>query len=97
MLSRRDDELPVEAIRDLLGVARAMAATGAYDERRLQHAVRDLGAALELAAAAGPGTVGRRAAWSRAERGSETIGQLVRLTHDAHAIVVAAQQRILRR
>lgn len=77
-------QLPVEAVRDLLGICRALYA--AWREHRpatenelgeLRGIGQDLRAALELARKSKPDTVGHRAAWGKAERAMRRLGELV--------------------
>jgi hypothetical protein len=78
------EQLPVEAIRDLLGICRALYAV--WREHRpatenelgeLRGIGQDLRAALELAKKSKPDTVGHRAAWGKAERAMRRLGELV--------------------
>jgi hypothetical protein len=78
------EELPVEVIRDLLGICRALYAV--WREHRpatenelgeLRGIGQDLRAALELARKSKPDTVGHRAAWGKAERAMRRLGELV--------------------
>lgn len=98
MLGSRPDPFPLEAVRDLLGVARAIyAATPAREKARraaLARVGEDLRVALELAAESSPGTVGERAAWARAERACEAIGRFVGVADAAEPIVRAAMRRV---
>ena len=67
----RDAQLPLEALRDLVGIVRALfaawtkARVGPLELEELLHIGRELRAALNLASKTQPGTVGHRAAWSR--------------------------------
>lgn len=82
--SVRKPPLPIETVRDLLGIVRALYAVW-HEERpvssehiaRLARVGRDLRDALELAQKAGPGTIGNAAAWTKAERATEELGRLV--------------------
>ncbi len=100
MLGRRDDPFPFEAVRDLLGVVRAMygAAKGGEVGRaqlaRIAKIGTDLRAALALAAESSPGTVGHRAAWARAEDATPRVGDLVDALSSAEPIVQAARARV---
>lgn len=79
---RRDDPFPVEAVRDLLGIARSLYRAerdGAGDPVRLQELV-EIGKLLKLAlrlSKPGPGTLGHIAAWRWAGEGTERLGALV--------------------
>jgi hypothetical protein len=94
-------QLPRDTVRDLLGIARAL-----YVVRENQGAdqveldrIREVSAwlvdALELARTA-PDTLGHRAAWSKAERATATLTELL-LTHDESTKrLVGAQAERLR-
>ena len=98
----RRDALPVEAVRDLLGIARAM-----YAARKREFATtpelvelaeigKMLATALKLGMS-GPDTLGSRAAWARAEEACERLGRVVRRTLPAAVMVEAAVVRIRKR
>lgn len=91
-----DPPFPAEAVRDLLGIVRAMyAGVGDADPVRriaLERVGRDLAKALELGTCT-PGTVGARAAWHRAERAAAELGDLVSPTEGALAMVRASTER----
>ncbi|MFO0553453.1 MAG: hypothetical protein U0271_34035 [Polyangiaceae bacterium] len=100
MLGRRDEEFPLEAVRDLLGVVRSMYA--AAKQRRASRAElsriaavgRELSDAIDLAVTTRPGTVGHRAAWERAEHATRAVGDLVDALTPAEPLVVAARGRV---
>lgn len=78
------DQLPVETVRDLLGIVRGLYRV--WSEHRpatenelgeLRAIGQDLRAALDLARRCEPDTVGHRAAWARAERATERLCRLV--------------------
>ncbi len=100
MLARRNDPLPFEAVRDLLGIVRAMyaAAKAAGAGRvRLEAIARvgsDLKVAIDLAAEAKPGIVGHRAAWARAEDATARLADLVDMLTSAEPMIVAARERV---
>lgn len=74
----RDDALPLESVRDLLGIVRAMYGTNRSNpERRkaLAMAGRELKRAMELALENAPGTPEHRTAWRVAEGAMAVIGQ----------------------
>jgi len=95
-------QLPRDTVRDLLGIARAL-----YVVRDNQGAeqpeldrIREVSAwlvdALELSRTA-PDTLGHRAAWSKAERATATLTELL-LTHDESTKrLVGAQAERLRK
>lgn len=78
--------LPKETVRDLLGIARALCVVRENQGARAAELdrIREVGAwlvdALELSRAA-PDTLGHRAAWSKAERATAALTELL-LVHD---------------
>ena len=76
---------PVEAVRDLFGVVRAIYAEARQrgvsrgELERIAAIGKELSAAIELAAGTRPGTLGHRAAIDRAERAAVKVGELVDL------------------
>ena len=77
---------PVEAVRDLLGITRALyrAELKAPPPRadklrreRLEQIGKNYRLALELAAKCEAGTMGRRAAWGWAEKATAALGEFV--------------------
>lgn len=100
MLSRRGDPFPFEAVRDLLGVVRAIygAAKSAGASRtelgRIARVGADLSRALELAADTRSGTIGHDAAFRRAEAATLRVGDLVDALTPAEPLVVAARARV---
>ena len=74
----RDDALPLESVRDLLGIVRAMYGTNKSNQPRRQAlamAGREPKRAMELALANAPGTPGHRVAWDLAEGAMRVIGE----------------------
>lgn len=102
MLGRRDDPFPYEAVRDLLGLVRTLhraaraSRAPALELERLEAVGRELRTALELATTSEPGTVGMRAAWTRAEDASRKLGTLVDAFTRAEPVVRAAQEAVFR-
>ena len=102
MLSIRHDPFPLEAVRDLLGLVRAVYAAraaegaGAVTLAKIAVIGVDLAQALELGEAHAPGTLGHAAAWKRAERAATAAADLVALTDGAEPIVLAAMGRVTR-
>jgi hypothetical protein len=100
MLGRRDAPFPVEAVRDLLGLCRAIYRSerdaGAPQPRldQIQRAGRMLNEAIDLYATAKPNTVGMRAAWARAEDGTRATCELVDLLTPAQPIVEASMRAV---
>jgi hypothetical protein len=97
----RDGQLPLESLRDLLGIARALYSAwkkervGPIELEELAAVGRDLSAALQLARKTSPGTLGHRAAWSRAEDAAARLGHLVGTLEPLHRILAAATERAL--
>lgn len=96
------DAFPIEAVRDLLGIARAL-----YAARKRELAtgpelveLAEIGKMLTNAlklAKSGPDALGSRAAWAQAEEACERLGRVVRRTLPAAVVVEAAVVRIRRR
>jgi hypothetical protein len=103
MLSRREDPFPFEAVRDLLGLMRAIYAArreaGAETEdlEPLARAGKDLQEALSLASTSRPGTVGYAAAWKRAEDATAVAGHLTAAATPTEPLLRAAVGRVVRR
>lgn len=73
-------QFPFGAVRDLLGIARALYRAADGDPRRqaeIQRIGTELRDALVLARRSREGTMGRRAAWIKSERATQTLGELV--------------------
>jgi hypothetical protein len=71
---------PFVAVRDLLGIARALYRAADGEPRRqaeIQRIGTELRDALALARRSGEGTMGRRAAWQKADRATRALGALV--------------------
>lgn len=99
MLPRRDGPLPVDAIRDLLGIVRSIyeaekrsGATKAELEK-IARVGRLLKNALDLSTSV-PGTMGHRSAWAQAEEGARRVADLVDVLSMAEPIVRAAVGRV---
>lgn len=102
MLAPRADEFPFEAVRDLVGILRAMYAVAQRQSagtRRLD-AIRRVGAelrwALDLALEHEPGTLGHAAAWQRAEAATRAVADLVDVTTPLEPMLEAAGDRVRR-
>lgn len=101
MLTRRDDPFPLEAVRDLLGIVRALYAAGKTrgagraELQRIAHVGRELSEAIDLAVSTRPGSVGHRAAWKRAEDATIAMGDFVDALTPAEPLLVAARGRVL--
>lgn len=98
---RPEEPLPVETVRDLLGLARGLYALAkdrkaTAQMRELEAIGRDFREALELAKA-GPGTLGGRAAWSHAERATERLGLVIDSLTALRTVFEASARRLVRR
>ncbi len=102
MIAPRSEPFPFEAVRDLLGILRAMYAAARAQgagSRRLQALERvgaELRLAVDLALEHEPGTLGHAAAWDRAERATRDLGTLVDSTTPLEPTLEAAAQRVQR-
>jgi len=100
LLSIRRDPFPFEAVRDLIGILRALYASTPPEqrERRQQIAAtaRELIEATELATKGGPGSMGESAAWKRAERATLRLTDLVAFMARTDELLLAAGERIRR-
>lgn len=100
MIGRRDQPFPLEAVRDLLGVVRAIyaaakqAGAGRGELAKIAKIGTELSQAIDLAVDTRPGTVGHRAAWQRAEEATRRAGDLVDLLTPAEPLVGAARGRV---
>ena len=100
MISGREERFPATAVRDLIGIVRAMyaaaklAGAGKNDLLRIERVGRDLATALELAQRSGPNTIGYSAAWKKAEEASRRACDLVDALTPAEPLVHAARGRI---
>jgi hypothetical protein len=100
-----DGQIPVESLRDLLGLARAIYATlatmgPAHADQlfRLRGIGYQLALALERASQGGPGTFPHRCAWLIAEKAVQDLGDLI--AEDAlpaKALITASGERLLRK
>jgi hypothetical protein len=100
VLRSKPDPFPYEAVRDLLGIARALYAArassaGARELTRIREVGEELRLALELAGGSSPGSVGRAAAWARAEQAALRVGELVDAMTPAEPIIAAARARVV--
>ena|GEM_PF-2950401 len=100
VISGREESFPAAAVRDLIGIVRAMyvvaklAGAGKNELARIERVGRDLSAALELAIRSGPDTIGYSAAWKKAEDASRRACDLVDALTPAEPLVHAARSRI---
>ncbi len=102
MLAPRPEPFPFEAVRDLVGILRAMYAVARRQgsgERRLA-TIRSVGdslrQALDLAMEHAPGTLGHAAAWQRAEHATKALGDLADVTTPLEPMLEAAGDRVRR-
>lgn len=105
MPSHRDQLLPLETVRDLLGIVRALyraerghTPVGAKRLRELEAIGRELRTALEMARKTpDPDTLGHRAAWNRAERATQRLIELVDDFVPARPAILASAAKVRRR
>ena len=98
MLRTRDTPFPIETVRDLLGIVRALYVAWKEQGRptaELEHIGKELRAAINLARRSPVPSVGHAAAWSRAERATERLGQLVGVTTTLQPVVHAMERRLV--
>ena len=101
VISGREEPFPAAAVRDLVGIVRAMyvaaklAGAGKNELTRIERVGRDLADALELASRSGPNTIGNSAAWKKAEDASRRAGDLVDALTPAEPLLHAARSRIV--
>jgi hypothetical protein len=97
----RDTQIPLEALRDLLGVVRALYAAwsasgeGPIELEALRSIGKDLASALELAGKTRPDTVGHRAAWGRAEDATKRLCELVADVERLQPTIEAGAARVV--
>jgi hypothetical protein len=98
VFSPRQEPFPFRAARDLLGIVRALYASTPPPHAARRAALKRVGLelqqAMELALEAGPGTMGHAAAWARAERATEQLGQIVDSLTPLRPTVEAAVARV---
>lgn len=96
----RHETFPLEAVRDLLGIVRALygsrraARAGRHELERIARVGKELADAIDLAATARPGSVGYRAACAHAEHAALDAGGLIDLMTPAAPLMCAAQSRV---
>jgi hypothetical protein len=97
----RGDAIPLEALRDLLAIVRALFAAGLQnkgqpiDLEALREIGSDLATALDLAARCEPDTLGHVAAWNRAERATKALGELIDRAMPLRPVLDAAVARAM--
>jgi hypothetical protein len=99
----RETQLPVEVVRDLLGIARALYAALVelgpdYDTPRfkLRGIGYQLNLALERAGQGGPGTFPHRCSWLIAEKALDDLNVLIDAHLPAKALLKATEDRLLK-
>jgi hypothetical protein len=103
VLTIRSEPFPFEAVRDLLGVVRTLYATWQGRDskvtrcRELRRIGESLRAALKLAAAHEPGTLGHAAAWKRADEATLALGNVVSMLDELQPVLETAVRRVRRR
>lgn len=95
---RPEEPLPVETVRDLLGLARGLDAVAkdrkaTAQMRELEAIGRDFRGALGLARTE-PGTFGHRAAWSHAEWATERLGLVMDSLTALRSVFEASARRL---
>lgn len=99
-----DGPIPIEVVRDLLALARALYATfqsmgpGYSDQLfRLRGVGFQLTLALEKAEGSKPGTFAHRSAWLIADKAAQDLGELVDVYLPAKALISATGDRLRKR
>jgi hypothetical protein len=96
-----DDQLPVETVRDLLALARAMWAVtpkhASAARLKLEGIGYQLRLALEKASLGAPGTLHHRCAWLIAERAAQDLGAIVDESTLAKELIGATSERLRRK
>ncbi len=92
--------LPAKAVRDLIGIVRCLYFVWhdrGVEAGRLEELIavgRELRDCLDLAQRTEPDTLGHRAAWSRAERATATLGAMIAHEEAIAPVVAAAVKRV---
>jgi hypothetical protein len=100
VLQRRDDETPLDALRDLIGLCRSLYRAKQREKAppleldRIARVGRALGEAYRMALSSTRGTMGYFAAWERCERACSAAGHLVGCLDMAEPIVNAARDAV---
>jgi len=90
----------LETLRDLLGIARALYASwrrdgvGPIEMERLRYIGEDLRDALRVASRSNPGTGVHGMAWSKAERATKQLGDLLGDYHTVKNLVGSTSKRL---
>jgi hypothetical protein len=104
VLSKRTEDFPFEAVRDLVGVCRALyaarqaAGAGRGELVRIERIGKSLTEAAEIARAydGRRETMAYYSAWKRAQDAQAALGNVVDALMAAEPLVEAAQARVLR-
>lgn len=100
MLVPRSDPFPFEAVRDLVGIVRAMYSAGRAAHagesrlRELRDVAVQLKTAIDLALEHAPGTLAHAAAWLRAEDAARRLGDVIDCTTPLEPTLAAARRRV---
>jgi hypothetical protein len=100
VLPSRNEPFPLEAVRDLLGVVRAIYAAAKQrgasrvELGRIARVGKQLSDAIDLAVTTRPDTVGHRAAWQHAEEATNHVMDLVDALTPAEPLLIAAKSRV---
>ncbi len=100
MLPRRDDPIPLDALRDMIGLVRSMWRAKQREKappmelERIARVGRDLREAYNMALSSTRGTMGYWAAWEKCERACSAAVQLVGCLDMAEPIVTAARDAV---
>jgi hypothetical protein len=104
MALSRDEQIPLDALRDLIALCRAFYLTfrglgKGYDAQltRLTAIGAKLTRALERAQKGGPGTWNHKTAWLLAEEATQELGQVVDVYLPAKALITASGERLLKK
>jgi hypothetical protein len=97
---RADTQLPLESVRDLLGIVRALYSdwkergAGPIEMEELRSIGEDLRDALRIGAGSKPCSRPMRAAWAKAERATLRLGDIMNEHDNLKHLVAHQSQRI---
>ena len=97
---RLDEPFPLEAVRDLLGIVRAVYGeakrngVGKAELERIAAIGQELSDAIDLASTTDAGTIGHRAAIERAEEAMTNASELMDAVTRAEPVLLAASDRV---
>lgn len=100
MSARRSTSFPLEAVRDLLGVIRAIYAAakeggaGRGELLRIARLGQMLARSIELCRSSTEGSTERDEAWRLAETATRRVGELIDVLTPAEPLVTAASDRV---